>query len=483
MYRGKPLGEMLGGKDLAIDVVGYYPYARIGENFTETGDQAGLKFTISAPHMGVTQTQYLLCDDPNHSQTIIGSSEVRIIQFGASEGLGSVAESAQKIHTLDVTLPGFHQQLHVTPGGKYVLGKTGYAITFESYDPNWPAMNGDHVKLITLMVDSPKGSFRRQVIMGRDEPTDWKLNVAGSGPMGQRQTAPLDNDLHVGYTFADPFHLSPDQNIERHTILLLTGSKSFTDVCVAADQAPKVTQINNGNGELEMSLGTMRMKVAVALKNDLDFSQSVEPVPAAQRTREGGQSGAFQVIMAKVRSGDWSKTVAVPFTQFAEEPGVNWTDGEVNLPGTSSELELQLSNQFRWLPATITLDKFELVHYPGGNDSSMVQRDFKSYLTIDDTATGQFTRDVAHMNHPVYYANGEWTFFQAAWDADGQRWSILGIGNRPGVWTMTAGCVMIFLGLIYAFYIKPIIIRRMKVKAIEAAKGRAKKPAKMATLN
>lgn len=475
-YRGRPLGEMLGLKDLAIDIVGYYPYAQIVEHYSEDGDQTGLKFTVSAPHMGITQNEYLLCDDPNHSDTVIGSAEVRVIQFGAAEGLASVGESAQHIHTLDITLPGFHQQLSVSPGQKYTLAHTGYSILFENYDPNWPAMNGQRVKLITLLINSPKGSFRRQVIMGRDEPTDWKLNVPGTGPMGQRQSASLDPNLQITYAFADPFHLSPDQNIERHTILMLTGSKNFTDVCVAADRAPTVTQITNGAGNLEMALGSMRMKVPVTLENNLQLTQIVQPVPASQRTREGGQSGAFQVVMAKVQSGDWSKTVAVPFTQFAEEPGVTWTDGEVNLPNTNAELELQLSNQFRPLPAAITLDKFELVHYPGGDDTSMVQRDFKSYLTIEDLTNGQFTRDVAHMNHPVYYASGDWLFFQAAWDTDGQRWTILGIGNRPGVWTMTAGCVLIFVGLMYAFYLKPIIIRRMKANAISKAKNRAKKP-------
>ena len=272
-YRGRPLAEMLGIKDLAIDLVGYYPYARIVEDFSEDGDQAGLKFTVTAPHMGVTQTEYLLCDDPNHSQTIIGSSEVRVIQFGNSDGLGSVADSARNIHKLDITLPDFHEQISVAPGQKYDLAKTGYSITMEGYDANWPAMDGQRVKLITLMVTRPGGAFRRQIIMGRDEPTDWKLNVPGAGPMGQRQTAPLDDNLKIGYTFADPFHLSPDQNIERHTILMLAGTKSFTDVCVAADRAPIVTQITNGTGDIEMALGSMRMKVGVVMKNNLDLSR------------------------------------------------------------------------------------------------------------------------------------------------------------------------------------------------------------------
>ncbi|HWB54209.1 MAG TPA: hypothetical protein VG722_08450, partial [Tepidisphaeraceae bacterium] len=481
-YRGRPLAEMLGLKDLAIDIVGYYPYAQIVDEYTDDGNKKGIRFTISAPHMGITQTEYLLCDDPNHSQTVIGSSEVRVIPFSDSNGLDGVAESAQHIHTLDVTLPGYHEKMSVSPGNTYKLGNTGYSITFEGYDPNWPAMDGQKVQLITLMVHRPGGDFRRQVIMGRDEPTDWKLNVPGAGPMGQRETQPLDNNLHITYKFSDPFNLSPsDQNVERHTILTLANSNKFTDVCVAADHAPSVTQVD-GSGDLVMALGAIRMKVGVVMKDHLRVSEDVVPVPKGKRTQQGGQSGAFEVLLARVRSGNWSKTIPVPFTQFAEEPQVNWTDGTVDLPGTNVELELQLSDQFRPLPAAITLDRFQLVHYPGGDDASLVQRDFKSYLTIEDLTNGQFTRGVAHMNHPVYYASGDWLFFQAAWDSNGQRWSILGVGNRPGIWTMISGCALIFVGLMYAFYLKPVIIRRMKANALEKARRRAKAP-EVASLN
>ena len=45
------------------------------------------------------------------------------------------------------------------------------------------------------------------------------------------------------------------------------------------------------------------------------------------------------------------------------------------------------------------------------------------------------TCDVAHMNHPVYYAGmAIGSSSRAAWDADGPAaGAILGIGNRPGV--------------------------------------------------
>jgi hypothetical protein len=77
------------------------------------------------------------------------------------------------------------------------------------------------------------------------------------------------------------------------------------------------------------------------------------------------------------------------------------------------------------------------------------------------------------LNSPIYYDRGNWIFFQAGYDPDGQS-STIGVGNRPGVVVMLTGCIMIVLGLLYAFYVKPIVIARMKAAAIAEA-GRKKK--------
>ena len=37
---------------------------------------------------------------------------------------------------------------------------------------------------------------------------------------------------------------------------------------------------------------------------------------------------------------------------------------------------------------------------------------------------------------------------------------MLGVGNRHGVNTMLLGCCLSVLGMIYAFYVKPVIKRR-----------------------
>ncbi|HQY88348.1 MAG TPA: hypothetical protein PK402_06800, partial [Tepidisphaeraceae bacterium] len=62
-----------------------------------------------------------------------------------------------------------------------------------------------------------------------------------------------------------------------------------------------------------------------------------------------------------------------------------------------------------------------------------------------------------------------WIMYQAQWDAQGQKWTVLGIANRPAVPFMLASCGLIVVGLLYAFYVKPLIIRSMKNRALREA--------------
>ena len=61
----------------------------------------------------------------------------------------------------------------------------------------------------------------------------------------------------------------------------------------------------------------------------------------------------------------------------------------------------------------------------------------------------------------------------------GLNYTVLGVGNRHGVWVQLAGCVIACLGMIYAFYVKPLIKRRnerLVLEEIARAKAEGRKP-------
>jgi hypothetical protein len=306
----------------------------------------------------------------------------------------------------------------------------------------------------------------------------------------------------------------PRQGGAKHLLITTSDGPGLTHIATGGADGTVVTDHPDGRAEIEIDasagaggpfMQAMRaqggggdghdhgpIKATVVRHDHLRLDESVQIVPPAQRDRNMGDLGVFQVARARVTKGDWSHDVLVPYAQDVVEN--RWDGAPVRIPGTTSNLHLQLGQTRLQMPARITLEKFELVPYPGGEarQGSMF-RDFKSTLTIENPRTGEKFTALAHMNNPVYFTEPgsvpvlgnflpfkrSWLFFQAAYDPERQAWTILGVGNRPGVWVMTAGCVMIFVGLMYAFYVKPIIIRRMKANALaKAAQAAGKVPPK-----
>jgi len=48
----------------------------------------------------------------------------------------------------------------------------------------------------------------------------------------------------------------------------------------------------------------------------------------------------------------------------------------------------------------------------------------------------------------------------------GLNYTVLGVGNRNGVYTQLLGCVIAVAGMIYAFYVKPVIKRRRQEEVL-----------------
>lgn len=464
--------------DLEIDLVAYHPYAVIKSRIIEApgAPEPVIELLLREPHEGELITHHLHSADPRRRWVPVpdaGIIEHRHVPDDHVDAM--IAAIRQSPHRLSVSVEGVSQSMEVWVGKTYTIGDTGYELTIEDFDPAWQTIDGQIVPLLTMMVKSPQMQFRRQVIPGRDRPTDWKLDVPGAGPMGQRQTEPLDTELITDYTLHDPHGLVAPQRADRY--ILLTSEKRF--VLLTQPIRGEATHQSINGDEVGFTMGDAHghgFQVTARRVDNAGLADYVEPVP--KHLRRSDQAGIFQVVVARVRMGDWSQEVAVPFQEWIFES--RWVGGLVRLPQTGDVLQLQLGNTSRPLPVHVTLEKFELVNYMGGTpQTTNLFRDFKSYITIADRETGRKRQAVAHMNNPVYFGglgDSEWALFQARFDRENQSFTVLGVGNRPGVWVMTAGCVLMTVGLLYAFYLKPVIIRRMKQRALAEAAARRPKP-------
>lgn len=493
----RSIGDMVGSPiPVTMDVVAYHPYADVVTTYEQAiasdamVSQPGLRVSLHSEKDHSDSTRFLISSDPDARQLDLEGVRLEhrhlkdVTEF--EDARKASQESLSKLHRLDVNLGAVQQTLNVQVGQTYTLADAGYTLTIESFDPAFPAMNGEIVQLLTMMVKSPTQTFRRQVISTRETPTDWQLGVTGAGPLGKRQTEPLDTQFKTFYLYKDEAGLMPTTGREKVTLVTADGvpEDRVLFVLASTERPAEVRDLTAGE-QIELKTDSAVTFAKVERLSHVERSDLVVDVPGELRTSDEGQSGRKQVLMIRVTSGAWSTTVPVPAAQWPLEMVGAWGGPVVQVPGATKPLRLQLGNTMRRLPARVTLDKFELVTFPGGEvGKTNMFRDFKSHLTVEDLHTRTKLQDVAHMNSPVYLESGSgpirqsWLLFQAQWDPEGQRWSVLGVGSRPGVMVMTVGCVMIGVGLIYAFYAKPYIIRRMKLKALaEHEKKKAGLPA------
>ncbi len=482
-----------------LDVIAYYPYALAGVAYQEArNDRTGVRLTLRDPESGETRTQWIVAGDSGQDEVTVGTLRLRHVHRSDELTGESLLHGARTAHGITWNVGQVRGEVTIEPGQRLALGETGYDIEAVEFLPSFPmAGTGEPIDTLELLVHPPAGSshgktFRRYVLDGLPIQTDFVMDAPGAGPKGQRQTEPLDRDLVLRYAHADGLHLAPHAGeTERHTFLTKAGEPGIWQVLASNTRPAELSYREEGaipiriDGTMpDTHSGEMRpvsIELDVERVDGVARQEWVTEVPPQQRDRRAGESGAMQVITVRLSRGDWEHFVQVPFTQWIDQQA--WQLGEVHIPGAQTPIQLQLGNTKRPIPAVVQLDSFELVPYAGDFTPQSAMRDFKSHLTLIDARTGHQRPATAHLNSPVYFETAmggplgkiwpkeSWLLYQNQWDPEGQQFTVLGVGNRPGVVTMTVACVMIVMGLLYAFYVKPIIIRRMKQKALEQYSG------------
>lgn len=487
-----PLRRVLGlEQPLTFDVVGYWPYARVLSEYESgvRGGATGVLAQVKDASGKIFKQTWLVSSEPGSGATMIGGYELEHREFTSDAAARELLDATVKIHQLEVTVGGKSETFGAEVGKTYEVA--GYRLSITEFVPNFPAMNGEVVKLLTMNVVPPGGRepFKRQVISGREKITDWKQGVAGSGPMGKRMDAPLDPDLVTRYTFNDALDLLPHEDGGEKRIFVTSPEKTYM-VATSASLPSLVLTLNENKADLTVGEGESKATLHFERQEGLVRHDRVQEVPKEKRDSRDGEAGIFQVIAVQARCGDYSELAYVPFAQWVGDFRTPWNGGKLHIPNVRHSVQLQLGQRIRpiapdmktGIPASVKLDDFKLRSYAGSTAQTMLQRDFMASLTITE-GNGHERQGVAHMNSPVYFGttpmfnvgDSYWTLFQASWDPQGQRFTILGVGNRPGIWIMTGGCILTVIGLMYAFYVKPLIIKARKNRAIAEAKAKGRK--------
>jgi hypothetical protein len=486
----KEISETLGLKDkVRFDILGFYPYADVNSDVQEdpASNNTAVELKIDGSDGATAGSLLLSAAQPDTARQIVGVSEVEHRQLSPAD-LEIMKQAAANMLRLTISLPGKPDlTLEAQIGSEYFLPDTGYRLTIDSFNPQFPMFQTHEiVQALTIHVksDAPaeKREFWRMILLGKDIQTDFKKDPANTPPMekGNRQKEPLDPSLKLAFQFRDLGGLMPGEGQEKHT-LITSGDHSLIDISTSFNRATEIKDLSNG-GSINFNLDRKSLTARVRRIDHASVTARITEIPEAKREKEIAESGQRQVALVRVSSGNWQEMVPVPFHLYPiPEPETNepvvepWRMGYVHIPGAIMPLQLQLGNMYHVLPARLTLKKLDMQHYPGGQGETGLMRSISSTMVLTDRSTSEQTVAVCRLNDPIYYDGGKYLFFQAGYDPQG-GWSLIGVGNRPGVTIMIIGCIMIVVGLLYAFYVKPIIISRMKAGALaRAAAGKRSK--------
>ena len=117
------------------------------------------------------------------------------------------------------------------------------------------------------------------------------------------------------------------------------------------------------------------------------------------------------------------------------------------------------------LPFRVSLLRFNSDKYPGSN----MPATYESWVRVDDPERGVSEHHIS-MNHPLHYRG--YIFFQASFVEGEAMMSIFSVARSPGLPLVYMGVSLISLGVLWMFYVKPMLARRDAARALRAHRER-----------
>lgn len=191
-------------------------------------------------------------------------------------------------------------------------------------------------------------------------------------------------------------------------------------------------------------------------------------VPVSQRDKDAASN--YSMIRVEITRAGRTVAAWLPFHMYAFDDAnyayggrFRYSPTRLRLPD-GAEVELLFGRERDLLPAPVVLDDFRLIAHVGGFTGRVSSiRDWESVIRFrgEDGLSPALS---VKTNNPAGYEG--FRLFQAMWDPPepgftaGLNFTGLGIGNRVGVVAQLAGCTLSVIGMLYAFYVKPVIKRR-----------------------
>ncbi|MCC6951248.1 MAG: hypothetical protein IT433_07345 [Phycisphaerales bacterium] len=399
-------------------------------------------------------------------------------------------------HALVVEVPGetpFRAVYPVEEGATLQAGQTGYTLEVRGLSPTppfpiiTPGFQGAGSSVAIVRVRTPKGElFDRYVYHRFPEINQDMLEPVTERGMPSRRDA--DPAIRISLIEADKVraYYSEDATGGVRVLVRQFGGKVNTYGPLTPGQyVPLVPKV--------------KLRIAESWARAVRVDR---PLPTPEEERDAKSVGTHEHAMlgVEIASGSSRRVVWLPFERY-------WSPGSkaertVAVPGVGP-VTLAFARLQHALPGfAIRLTDFEMIAY----DHRGAPRDYQSRVRVtpvDDAGFDEYEH-VTQLNAPLrapfmwddsrrsWLANfvltlahgvspNQYKFSQAGWDAQGWdrtqrladagqaraptvRFTILGVGNNPGIHVIALGGVLMALGIPWAFYLKPYLVRREKAR-------------------
>lgn len=470
--------------DVTFSVNGYLRYAQTKSRLTVGGAQAPFNPFASIEVRGSegAQTSYhLRAFDPERSSGDAGL--IRMVAVTSEEQLAKLQGAAQVHFVIPAAGIDLVERVRVPEGGgvnsflPVGAADSGYGFRVIAAQDDLP-IGARTASVLIVDIKTPTTTIRRWVF---DDPSLTRDVPQDAGSHGS--PIPPDPSVQMEYQPGGGraiLTLAVGPAEEQLRLITAIGDKQATVQPVVVDQP------------IELPAGLSLTVTSFVPRAVVETRPMI--VPEEQRIRDARELFAQVQVVVPGATTQWMEfsPYAVDDVRFAlrrhpyHPVAVTLADGR--------QIELLFSRQRRSLHTEVALEEFVLTSYEGGyTGEGGTIRDYKSLVRFRELGLGDADGSwgpptPVSVNSPIEH-KGLW-YFQAQWDPPeqpsaqdrgsmGLNYTVLGVGNSNGVVTQLAGCIIAVLGMIYAFSVKPLLIRRTGERVRAAATARlaqAKEP-------
>lgn len=426
-----------------VEITGFIPYVSRFEQKAVEGTDPNPAVNLRLSTETFSRQVSLFAQDHARSLVSLGLPvEFRWVKDQAERDAAMAPLRGAFELDVEVKDPPVHKTFSVRRGDQIRIEGTSYQLTVKELAPSWPLMTDGFAGAVSPMasVDVTNGtlSYNRTVIQ-RFPHLSQDIDEGGT----RHRDGPYDPNLVLKYR---------------------TSAEGWISVVAGPGMAPMAAVFNTRGVPQVVQLpeGKSQPILIDGVPLDLTLEQylpngrpAIVPVVEPLETRRPNiamrsMSAIRLVLHGRGQHSGWSDTQWCLFSQY---PTTEERSIQVTLPGESEPWEVVYSRFARDLGVALLPGKLTVTFFPGRESVESWRSDFGV-----GQADGSIVPAAVYTNET--FRAGNWTLFQSGAAKDHWSYTVIGVGNREGIWPMILGCVFITIGCMFAFYVKPILLRR-----------------------